>query len=205
MKLITTIGTLAAFLLIPLSAFPQSQVDGESTSLSMPGEATIRYPAEETPLFAMLSSYSRNLQFLYRLGLEDAIENEALALKVSIEDMEHIAITLARYSALQQEGWVNEKTQLCQPILRGQDISQEYARESLARLDASDERNNAIAKSILSNIGDQFGSEAEASVTNRVYDHGRKVEFSKTDLVKFIEFLPTTDHKDYFVNECNAL
>lgn len=170
-----------------------------------PSEAQIRYEVGNAPFYVNLASYARFLNRFYVEGNDRILDGEAEALGISRTDLESVVVVLNGYRDLELKAWDSRQRALCQPILVGQDVSNEYAKDALAQLDDDVDERNAIAQSVLNQVEGRLGVAVVNSVEDRIAEVGKTIDFTKMDTVKFVESLPDTDHREFFTRQCKAL
>ncbi len=204
------IPALGPPLFVPNTEYDSSN-SGISTSRQVPQrqqmgtDTAIRLPVGEAPFYAALSSYILLLYPQYQRGHTVELQREADVLGLSLGQYQEVLSILQLYRARAQNDWSERQRDLCRPVFLTGDISNEEAMQALAELDDDAVNRNAIAHATIEQVGASYGSEVEAAVRNHLEGYRASLEFSRTDMVKFVELKSGMDHRTYFINQCLAM
>lgn len=191
----------------------QNPDQNRSTTITRPSspqnaisqEAVIQYERGAAPFYANLQTYANYLFHHYRGQNNLALTREASALGLTVDDIESITLTLYKLIDRSSADWNDMLLELCIPILRGEDVSNDYAHDAISTLDNSTERRNALAEDVMAEVRDTWGDEVYEKLHNHVNEYGKSVEFSKIDLVKDIEIRQNGDFLGYLTAQCHSL
>jgi hypothetical protein len=211
---------LSCSLLLPVSAFPQDLfvLDGdESTTEStpevdvarnivpLPDRALIKFEKGQAPFYVELSSYARMLNTAIRRGSDQVLSAEAEVLGIASEDMEQILILLSQQTKKEQEAHRARLLDACDPVMRGEALSSNSAKEAIRALDDDISIRNNLAEETLQFIGMEFGADVEKKLIEQIELRGRAVTFSKVDQVAQAEAMAGGDFVRIFTEQCRAL
>jgi tetrahydromethanopterin S-methyltransferase subunit G len=168
-------------------------------------DSKIRVAKGFAPLYVRAQVYANYLEAGFSQDSKIFFDVEASKLLLNPQDFNWVIHKLQSVITRDAESKRNRLLQECIPVLGGDSVSNQEAREVVERIDNYESYSNEIVENIIQEIGSELGEDAAKVLRARIFEFGSAVMFTKVDMIKFIDQTLGGDFVGYLNNRCATL